>query len=119
MTPHLTEPKIWGSCAHCYFSSSLQVDLLLIAAGGYSSIHFHERKHNLFLLIAGKMEVEEFSVAEWCPTPDGSGPPEQVHLAFRVKGIEARLVIRFKSPRSIGRLIASLVKHRNNVWPPT
>ena len=63
------------------------------------------------------LEVEDFDVAEWCPTPDGSGAPEQVWLTFQVKGIDARHVIRFRSPRTIGRLINALRKHRDNVWP--
>jgi hypothetical protein len=63
-------------------------------------------------------DIEDINVAEWCPTPDGSGPPEQVWLSFKVKGIEARFVLRFKSPRTIGRLINNLRKHRDGVWPP-
>lgn len=65
------------------------------------------------------MEIEEVHVAEWCPTPDGSGPPEQVWMTIKVKGVDAQLVLRFKSPRTIGRLINNLRKHRDNVWPPT
>jgi hypothetical protein len=62
-------------------------------------------------------EIEEITVAEWCPTPDGSGPPQQVHMVLTVKGFEHQLVMRFKSPRTIGRLILNLRKHRDNVWP--
>lgn len=64
------------------------------------------------------LEIEEIRVVEWCPTPDGSGPPEQVHMTIKVLGVEALLVLRFKSPRTIGRLINNLRKHRDNVWPP-
>jgi len=64
-------------------------------------------------------EIEDITIAEWCPTPDGTGPPEQVHMAFRVKGFPHAFVMRFKSPRTIGRVINNLRKHRDNVWPPT
>ncbi len=31
-------------------------------------------------------EIEGIQIAEWCPTPDGTGPAEQVHMVIRVKG---------------------------------
>lgn len=65
------------------------------------------------------MEIEDLSVHEWCPTPDGTGPPEQVHMTIKVKGLDARLILRFKSPDTLGRFIGALRKHRDNVWPPT
>lgn len=64
------------------------------------------------------LEVEELGVREWCPTPDGSGPPLQVWVTLKLKGVEEELLIRFKSARTIGRFINSLRKHRDNVWPP-
>jgi hypothetical protein len=63
-------------------------------------------------------EVEEINVAEWCPTPDGTGRPEQVHMTLTVKGFPNPFVMRFKSARTIGRLINNLRKHRDGVWPP-
>jgi len=63
------------------------------------------------------LEIESLDVAEWCPTPDGSGRPEQVHLVITVAGAPAPLRMRFKSARTIGRLINALRKHRDNVWP--
>ena len=63
-------------------------------------------------------EIESLDVYEWCPTPDASGPPEQVHVVVNVRGFPAPFVLRFKSPRTIGRFINNLRKHRDNVWPP-
>lgn len=65
------------------------------------------------------LEIEEINVAAWCPTPDGAGPPEQVHMTIKVTGVDALLVLRFKSPRTIGRVINNLRKYRDIVWPPT
>lgn len=62
-------------------------------------------------------EVEEINVHEWHPTPDGSGPPEQVHMEIVAKGFPSPLLMRFKGPGSIGRLILALRKHRDAVWP--
>jgi hypothetical protein len=62
-------------------------------------------------------QIEDLNVAEWCPTPDGTGRPEQVHVVIRVTGFPHPFVMRFKSPHSIGRFINNLRKHRDSVWP--
>lgn len=62
-------------------------------------------------------EIEEVGVAEWCPTPDGSGPAEAVVLHFRIRGEDEDLGLRLKSPGAVNRLIAMLERHRDSVWP--
>lgn len=64
------------------------------------------------------LEIEAIKVVNWHPTRDGSGPATQVHLCMRVKGYPNMLVMRFMSPRTIGRLITNLKKHKDLVWPP-
>lgn len=64
------------------------------------------------------LEVEDIEIAEWCPTDDGTGPPEQVHMIIKVGGLSP-LRLRFKSPRTLNNVIGALRKHRDNVWPPT
>jgi hypothetical protein len=59
----------------------------------------------------------EIVVANWCPTPEPTVPPTQVHLI--VPGADgARLCIRFKTAAAIDRLIATLAEHRADVWGP-
>ena len=62
--------------------------------------------------------IEEYDVASWCPTPDGSGPPEQVHVLFRIKGHPTPLVMRLKTQEATDTLIAALQRHRRDVWGP-
>ena len=62
-------------------------------------------------------DIEEYQVAEWCPTPDGTGPAEQVHVLFKLKSIGPPLVLRFKSDGELDRFIAVLTRHRLGVWP--
>jgi hypothetical protein len=58
---------------------------------------------------------EQLNVYSWCPTPDGSGPATQVHLHFGTPpGIVG--VMRFKSPRTLDRIIDALIDHREDVW---
>lgn len=63
------------------------------------------------------LEIEEITVHEWHALPDGGGPPLQVHMVIKVAGLAGPLIMRFKGPHSIGRLIGALRKHRDNVWP--
>lgn len=60
-------------------------------------------------------ELKSYDVFEWCPTPDGSGPPEQVHVIYDVGGI-GKMVVRFKSAGELDRFIAVLTRHRLGVW---
>jgi hypothetical protein len=64
-------------------------------------------------------ELESVQVAEWCPTPDGTGPAEQVHLVLRVKGLEdLPLVMRFKTGPAVDAIADALLLHRQNVFGP-
>lgn len=57
---------------------------------------------------------EGFSVYSWCPTPEPTVPPTQVHLHIPVAG--GVIFVRFKSPRTLDDLIAALQEHREHVW---
>lgn len=62
--------------------------------------------------------VEAYDIYEWTPQRDGKGKPEQVHLHFIVSGLDGvRFAIRFKTPRELDRMIATLTRHRLGVWP--
>jgi len=60
--------------------------------------------------------LESYKVASWCPTPDGTGPAEQVHLVLNVKWMDAPFILRLKSRRATDELIAALQRHRDDVW---
>lgn len=55
------------------------------------------------------------NVYSWCPTPDGSGPPTQVHLHIGNPPGPV-MVIRLKSARVTDEIIAALQEHRECVW---
>lgn len=58
-----------------------------------------------------------FDVYSWSPAPasDPSGKLTQVHLHAHI-GDLGRVVVRFKGPNTLDRLIAALLEHRANVW---
>jgi hypothetical protein len=61
-------------------------------------------------------EVPEtgFEVTSWCPAPEPVVPCTQVHLAIPAPGGKA--LIRFKSPKTLDRLIEALIDNRVHVW---
>ena len=51
----------------------------------------------------------------WCPTPDpAASEPTQVHLHLPFAGTV--VIIRFKSPKTLDKLITALQDHRRDVW---
>lgn len=60
--------------------------------------------------------VDGFSIAAWCPTPDGSGPATAVALVFNVREL-GDIVMRLKSRRAVDETIAALAQHRDEVFP--
>lgn len=66
------------------------------------------------------LQLHSYTVGSWCPTPDGSGTPEAVAVAFDVllqSGQRTQLVLRLKTPDSVDRLIQCLLRHKREVWP--
>ena len=62
-------------------------------------------------------DVQNISVNEWHPLPDGQGDPTQVHVWFELDEFPHPLVIRFKSRRPVDSFIVALMTHANAVWP--
>jgi hypothetical protein len=62
-------------------------------------------------------DIEEIKVAAWCPDDKAQLPPTQVHLVFAMKDFPAPVVLRFKSPDTLGVLIEELAHYRQEVWP--
>lgn len=61
--------------------------------------------------------IDEVTVGSWCPTPDGSGPAEAVALQLVNDESGASFFMRIKTPAAVDELIASLIRHRDDVWP--
>jgi hypothetical protein len=59
--------------------------------------------------------IESYTVAEWHPTPDGSGPPTALCVILDLGSVKA--VWRFHTSQAVDTLIAALERHRDNVWP--
>ena len=59
--------------------------------------------------------VDGFIIAEWCPSPDGSGDPEAVAVVFNVRRL-GDVVLRLKSKRAVDEMIEGLKKHRDSVF---
>jgi len=64
----------------------------------------------------GEPQVE---IAAWCPDKNAQLPPTQIHFIFHYPAnMEVPpIVIRFKSPHSIGFFIEELIRYRRVVWP--
>lgn len=65
----------------------------------------------------GVLGMPEVEISAWCRDPDALYPPEQVHLMIRIPGLEMPLIMRFKSPDTLGFLIEELTRYRRTVWP--
>ena len=60
----------------------------------------------------------EITIAAWCPDEEAKLPPEQVHLVFKIPGLEqVPLICRFKSPDTLGFIVEELTRYRREVWP--
>lgn len=70
-------------------------------------------------------KIKEIQIAAWSPDDEGEAPPEQVHLMVsvelppRVRRLVKNplLLIRFKSPDTLGFLIEEMARYRRLVWP--
>ncbi len=63
-------------------------------------------------------KLDSIFVGSWGPNPDGKLPQTQVHLKLEIEGVEELpIVLRFKSPRTLDRVIGALLDHRYQVWP--
>lgn len=62
-------------------------------------------------------DVEQYEVGAWCPTPDGTGKPEQVHVCYYLRGVDTPFVLRLKSGDAIEQFIELLTRYAIEVWP--
>jgi hypothetical protein len=63
-------------------------------------------------------QIDSVEIAAWCPDEKAMQPPEQVHMVFKITGLEDMpIVLRYKSPDTLGFLIEELERYRRYVWP--
>jgi len=60
----------------------------------------------------------QFEIVAWCPDQEAKMPPEQVHFLLHLPAqLQAPpMVIRFKSPDTLGFFIEELIRYRREVW---
>jgi len=66
------------------------------------------------------MPLKEYTVGAWCPTPDGSGPPQAVAIEFKPAIPEFEdmsFVFRMRSRKAMNILIEILERYRDEVFP--
>jgi hypothetical protein len=62
------------------------------------------------------VNVKEFKVVSWHPTPDASGPPTAVAIVITTEQ-HGDLVMRLKSARAVDDFIRALEHHKADVFP--
>jgi hypothetical protein len=72
----------------------------------------------------GVAQFDGYTVAQWCPTPDGSGRPEAVVLQIDLNAVlhingrvADAIALRLKSRHACNVLIEVLERHRDEVFP--
>lgn len=74
------------------------------------------RSMNQPALAGFNIPLDSITVATWCPDAHAQKPPEQVHLVIELVEVPP-MVMRFKSPDTLGIIIAELISCRREVWP--
>lgn len=54
------EQKVWGEVAHVFVSDRAAVSYLRVTKGTRSSRHFHQDRANQFIVLSGRLVVEEW-----------------------------------------------------------
>lgn len=65
----------------------------------------------------GTLEIKEYGFGQWCPTPDGTGPPEQLWMHFKISGIDEPFALRFKTRQAWDDFSAIGDGHADQIWP--
>lgn len=56
----MIEQKAWGTTELLYADRGVQLARICVVKGGFSSIHRHRNKHNLFWIVRGRLAVRIF-----------------------------------------------------------
>jgi quercetin dioxygenase-like cupin family protein len=55
------QQKIWGTTEAILRNPFVQVHEIRVQAGGYCSIHKHDARYNMFIVVSGALEVSKHS----------------------------------------------------------
>jgi len=119
--------KPWGTAKTLLRTDSIEIVEVRIVPGGFSSIHDHERKYNLFIVHEGEMQVFRFrgdrsdqrETAVLTPESHGLIVPPLVRHQFEafteIQGIEVYWPVAGEviDPRDIRRYSENGVKQQN------
>lgn len=61
-------------------------------------------------------DPEGLDIFTWSPEPPGTPNVKPVHVHLHIPLAFGRVLMRFKSPRTLDRLIDALIAHREDVW---
>lgn len=95
----MREDKLWGWVDHSE-SFGIPTDLIHVVPGGYCSIHYHERKSNLFIVRQGILRVIRYARTQWgeiaiedyhdlSPSDIINVEPMRLHMFFALTECEA------------------------------
>ncbi len=74
----MPESSAWGTWQRVFCDAAVELRILNIRAGGFSSPHVHCGKTNVFCVAAGRLQlrmwVQEDKVVEWLCAPEGQPP---------------------------------------------
>jgi len=74
--------KCWGVSQRLALTDNVQVERIIVVAGGYSSIHKHHNKHNAFIVEEGTLAVHE-----WLGDAHGESDECIIHELVRGQGV--------------------------------
>lgn len=128
-TPEVTTTqKTWGTSIRRYLADFVQLEEIQVAAGGFSSIHHHSHKVNLFVVLKGSLEVRLFDAANdeaWktvflCEGEHYSVPPYCRHQFYALTDVEAIELYWQHAPQDLTRIDPEdIVRHSQNGVDPT
>jgi quercetin dioxygenase-like cupin family protein len=104
--------KVWGETEEIYNNGTISINVLEIKKGGFSSEHQHGRKVNMFHVISGRLEIDQ-----WPGVSEGEKPDMTVLEAGQqtlipigawhgFKALEDTLCLEIYAVRLIGEDIA-------------
>jgi mannose-6-phosphate isomerase-like protein (cupin superfamily) len=68
------DEKQWGRNTWLHYSPDLEICRAEIERGGYSSMHRHKNKHNLFVVLSGKLVIKNETLMTDCLIVPGDAP---------------------------------------------
>lgn len=86
----MTEQKVWGAANHVFSSPNCAVSILEVKKGAYCSRHKHLHRVNRFIVVAGSIDVVEY-------TEDGNKETKRTTLnTGSVSDVNAGVIHRFE-----------------------